>query len=211
MVSVVKPENLGLEFDVSGNIEPDKIRLKLGAGLTRLVDGTVIVTSNPAYDIIDLGSQFLLDPGERNGPGFLGIYDPTHTQDLGNTGATTVAWTMGGIYRPWDMRLWVVDIWYRINSVNAEAFGFFVGHSQKVENSTAAQPITMLLDEVDDNGGLGPRDPANNLPYHTGQLVINSGVIPAGQMVTWGVEAPTADPTNRYVQIFGGHLIFERI
>ena len=41
----VKPENLGAEFD-QGNIQADKIRLKLGDGLERLSDGSLVTVSN---------------------------------------------------------------------------------------------------------------------------------------------------------------------
>lgn len=215
MVSkVVKPENLAAEFDVSGAVESGKIRLKLGAGLQRLADGTVITTAATAtaYDVIDLGSQFLLDPSEINGVGVTGIHDPTHTQDLGNVGTTTVAWSFGGITRPWDLKLVEARIWYRINNTAAQAFGFFIGHAQKIENSTASLPFTYLLDEVGDNGGAGPRDPNNTRPYETGVISFaNPTVIPAGECVTWGVAAPTADVTNRYVQISTGYLLFERV
>jgi len=209
---VVKPENLGSEFDTSEAIEVGKIRLKLGAGLSRQADGTIVTTAAAPIekDIFHLGGQFLLDPNERNTFGILGVIDPTNTQDVGNSSATTIAYTAGGISYPWDTKLTRFRAWYRVNNVDSEAFGFFIAHTQKVENSTANQPFTALLDEVADNGGVGPREPTNTRMYLV-DIPLTGATIPAHETITFGVDSPTAIATNRYVQIADGYLLFERV
>ena len=46
--AVVIPDNLGDEFDL-GNIEPSKIRLKLGTGLSRDVSGVISAVGDLTY------------------------------------------------------------------------------------------------------------------------------------------------------------------
>ena len=58
---VVKPENLGAEFETTGAIETGKIRLKIGAGLNRLADGTVVATAaivkSPLYEYREIWAE----------------------------------------------------------------------------------------------------------------------------------------------------------
>lgn len=67
---VVKPENLGSEFDTSGTVEVDKIRLKLGDGLERLSDGSLVTVSSEATAAASAGStlglqqQLLAETGQ---------------------------------------------------------------------------------------------------------------------------------------------------
>ena len=164
-----------------------------------------------------LGGQYLLDPNEVNTIGIVGPYDQTNSQDVGDaTGANSVAdagfvYTVGGVEFPFAVKILDAKFNYRINNGAARAFGFLIGSCEFIEDSTARRPSVLHLDEVADNAGVGPRDPANTRPFTTGKLSINSAVIPEGDIITWGVSAPTADATNRYVQVSSGYLYLERI
>ena len=89
MADVVKPENLGTEFDL-GNIENSKIRLRLGAGLQRLANGDVVANlpDNPTE------GRYLLSV-DAAGVGSWAQENKRYAAQISNSGtpnANTVAW-----------------------------------------------------------------------------------------------------------------------
>lgn len=164
----------------------------------------------PVEVVWHLGGQFLLDPNEVNTIGVIGPYDDTNSQDVGDVGQAGFGWAAGGIVYPWDMRMTAARIDYRENNNDAQAFGFIIGHFENIPDSTARRDSTLILDEVGDNGGVGPRAHPNTAPQSTGVMTFDH-FIPAGEIITYGVAAPTAVTTNRYVQVSAGYLKFERM
>ena len=161
---------------------------------------------------VPLSGQWLLDPNEANGWGVVGPYDPTNTQELGNVGATSWSWVMGGFTWPFDVKLTRFKCFCRENNNAVQAWGWTIAYGQQVDNSTASIPITRLLDEVGDNGGAGPRDFGNTRPHLVDvSTFANGGLLPAGNTLTVAVESPTADGTNRYIQVSSGFLLFEKV
>lgn len=160
-----------------------------------------------------LGNRFLLDPDEINGLGLFGPYDNTNTQDFGNVGSTSFVRTAGGYEFPYDVKLKRFRMWHSNSNINAEAWGWVIAKVQKVDNSTAVLATTYILDEVADNGGVGPRDYNNTATFLTDIEIPDTpdAIIPAGTMITMGVASPTANPTNYYVNCHGGYFLFERL
>lgn len=163
--------------------------------------------------LFPLGGQWLLDPDEVNGWGILGPYDNSNTQDLGNV-AQQQNELAGGLVFPWDVRLLSFFAWYRIGNASALPWGWRVIHQQKFENSVD-QTNFVLLDEVVDNGGVGPRDEPTTRPHTTNIDFTEGGtvipdIIPVENTLNVSVVSPTAETTNRFVQIMSGYLLFER-
>lgn len=179
------------------------------AGGTITVDE--LLKSQPI--VIPLGGQFLLDPNEFNGWGNVGWTDNSNQQDLGNVGVDPNR-LAGGIVFPYDVNLTTFYAWHRNNNADALAWGWKIGFQEKnAGNNTVAW--TNLLTEVADNGGTGPRNYANNTNQLT-ELYTASGdmsgiTIPGNDVITLGVESPTAVAANRFVQIMGGYMTFERV
>lgn len=168
------------------------------------------------HEVFQVSGQWLMDPNEVNTWGLTGVYDPTNTQDVGNVGLTSVAWAHGGLMFPYDVRLVRFKAVHRINNVDSEAFGWVLLHAEHIEDSTAARVATYLLDEVGDNGGVGPRDYANTRPQIIDETASTTGplsdeVIPAGRTISLGIASPTAIATNRYVQVLSGFLEIARV
>lgn len=163
--------------------------------------------------LFPLGGQWLLDPNEVNGWGIIGPYDDTNTQDLGNVDQQQNEFS-GGLVFPWGVRLLTFFAWYRISSSAAFPWGWRIIHQEKFVNSID-QTNFVLLDEVAANGGVGPRDEPTSRPHTTdidftqGGLVVPE-IIPANNTVNLSVVSPTAEATNRFVQVMSGYFLFER-
>lgn len=168
--------------------------------------------SNDRYFPVNWGGQFLLDPNEINGWGVVGFVDDTNNQDLADADATTLTRISGGLRFPFDVRLLRFDVWHRNNSAEAEAWGWVIGKQMKVDASTT-QTSTIFLHEVNDNGGVGPRDYGDTINHHTDIDLSNNAdaVITAGEVIVVGVASPTAVAENRYVQVMTGLLELERL
>lgn len=164
---------------------------------------------NQTY-VLPLSGQFLLDPNEINGWGILGPHDNTNNQDLGNSTPqpANLAWTAGGYCFPFDVKLNRLFAWHRNNNNAAEAWGWVVAMQNKTPNATTVS-TAFVLDEVDANGGAGPRNYLNNRPQQTD--VALTGVLSAGAVLCLGVSAPTAQTTNRWVQVLSGYIEVERV
>ena len=181
--------------------------------LAVLVSSVATEPTTPPTFAQQLGNRFLLDPNEINAIGLLGPYDNTHSQDVGNVGVTSLARTAGGFEYPYDVKLKRFRMWHSNSNNAAEAWGWVIAKIEKVDDSTAALPATYILDEVGDNGGVGPRDYGVTRTFLTDIEIPDTpeAIIPAGTMITMGVAAPTANPTNYYVNCHGGYLLFERL
>lgn len=159
------------------------------------------------------GGQFLADPNEVNGWGSVGVIDDTNSQDLGNADATALAWTAGGLVYPYDVELLRFFTWHRDNNAALEPWGWVISRLTKTDGTTA-QTTDFIVHETQENGNVGPRDYPSTAPQKT---VIDLSTLPNrfitgdDQMVNIAVAAPTADPTNRYVQVMGGYILYRRI
>lgn len=157
--------------------------------------------------VYPLGGQYLLDPGEMNGWGVLGPGDDTNTQDLGNFDTNTPAHTAGGLVFPWDVRITRFFAWHRNSNNSAQAWGWVLFDQEKTAGANT-DPTTFIINEVVDNGNVGPRDYGNNINQQTDMSL--DYTLPAGHTLTLGVSSPTAVTTNYYVQIMSGYLLLER-
>lgn len=161
---------------------------------------------------IDFGGQFLLDPNELNGFGVLGPYDNTNTQDLGNVGASPTQ-LAGGWHRPFDFKVTRLSGWIReSNNDVVDPWGFRLFRQEKTEGSSV-RVNTDILAEVADNGGVGPRAYAGTQPFWIDIDLSNKpdNIVEVGEILGFGVEAPTAIGTNRYVQFMSGLIEYERV
>lgn len=194
MKSVVTPGNLGDEFVL--NSTTSKIHVALS-------------------EFFDLSGQWLADPDEMNGWGATGPFDPTNTQDLGNSNAVNLHYLTGGYSRPFEIELLRMYIWHRDNNTTVEPWGWYLSHGIKVENSTAVQVTEDVLHEVNDNGGVGPRDYPNTRGYLTDldltTIPSSKRTVPAYSVVNLSVSTPTAIATNRYVQVMTGWIEYKRV
>ena len=165
---------------------------------------------NSWFDLVKLGSRFLLDPNEFCGLGVDGIYDQTHTSDLCNVGDSPVR-TAGGITYPFDVQMKRMFAWHYNSAASAQAWGWRIFYQQKYENSTA-RDNTNILREVIGTGAtaVAPRDYQNNMEQLTDIDLSDTPIVPAGKMIGWGVEAPTAEGTNRYVYVQTGYFLIEK-
>ena len=159
--------------------------------------------------LFHLGGQLLLDPNEFNGWGVLGPFDNTNSQDLGNVGAG-VSRVAGGVVYPFDVRLTRFYAWHYNSNGSAQAWGWRIARQVKNAGSNTVSSLNML-NEVGDNGGVGPRDYGNNQNQLTDIASFTNDVVPAGETVVLGVEAPTAVTTNYYSRVLSGYLQFERV
>ena len=161
--------------------------------------------------VVHLGGQFLADPNEFNGWGVIGPFDDTNAQDLGNVGAA-VNRVAGGYVWPFDLRLKRFYAWHRDNNTQVEPWGWRLVRQAKTDNSNTVTNVDMLR-EVTGVGatGIGPRDYPNTNNQLTDVTTFADDVLPAGETLVLGIETPTADTTNRYVQVMSGFLAFERV
>lgn len=170
------------------------------------------LNNNKASGFFTLSGQWLLDPNEINGWGVTGPYDPTNSQDLGNVGAANLAWTAGGVMFPFDVNLLRFRCIHRNNNAENQAWGWVLAHIAKVVGGTNAGATSYILDEVADNGGVGPRDylaTSQQLTDIDLTALPNTASVPAGNLINVAVASPTAVATNRYVQVLGGYLSWE--
>lgn len=156
-----------------------------------------------------LGGEILLDPNEHCGWGPRGPFDDRQTQDLGNVGANLNR-NAGGLSFPFDVQLSRFRAWHRNSNADAQAWGWRIAVQQKTAASNAVTSSD-ILNQVSDNGGAGPNDYGNNQNQLTDVTFATPTTITAGDVLVLGVEAPTANTTNRYVQIQSGYLLLERV
>lgn len=175
--------------------------------------GKVSMPKNPGLDefIFPLGGGWLLDPNENVGWGIAGgPYDDVVTNDLGNVGAD-YARTAGGLVFPFDVELLGFGANYYVNNALAHAWGWRIGYIERTHNSNVVT-TTNLLQQVADNGGVGPNHPQSTIhQVDVLDFSSNGWIIPAGRTIILSIEAPTADATNRYVYILSGYLYFKRV
>lgn len=177
-------------------------------------DGTPIPVSAPDDIVVQVGGQFLLDPGEYNGWGPSGYIDDTNNFDLGNVGATNLRSLAGGIMFPFDVRIKRFMAVHYNSSFFAEGWGWCIFRQSKPENGSAnTLPTTFMLDEAFDRGTgqFNIRDYINTNEQKTDITNFVNDVIPAGEVITLCVGAPDAPLTNYYVRILAGIIEFDRI
>ena len=185
--------------------------MSLQARLTSLISAIGQRSKENREDIYPLGGQFLLDPNEFNGWGNNGPIDNSNTQDLGNVAVANPNRNAGGISFPWDVDLLGFFAWHRNSNGAAEAWGWRIGMQTKNAGSNTVSWVD-VISEVADNGGVGPRNYSNNQNQQTSidLSVLTNNVLTAGDVLVLGVEAPTANTTNYFVQIHSGYLHFRR-
>jgi len=155
--------------------------------------------------------QFLCDPNEYNGWGPIGFVDNTNSQDLGNVGAA-ISRVAGGFSFPFDVRLKRFEAWHQNNNNDLQAWGWRIASQSKNANSNTVTFNDLLRECVGDGAtAVAPRNYGNTTTQRTEIPFVNSDVIPAGDVVVLGVEAPTAVTTNRYVRVMSGFFEFERV
>ncbi|MCG7492479.1 hypothetical protein [Thalassobius sp. Cn5-15] len=172
----------------------------------------------------DFTGQYLLDPNEVNGVGVLGPNDQSQTADLGDVTALNnlaigagMTNSLGGWIFPFDVKLTGVDAIHDNSNGLAEAWGWMIWHTSFSFNSNNEAFQGFLLNEC--STGFGLRDYQNPSKQRTSVTTTTSDiggptladvVIPAGNMVTLGVGAPTAPSANYFVRVNAGNLRFER-
>lgn len=160
--------------------------------------------------LFELSGQFLLDPNEINGWGVLGPHDNTNSQDLGDVGAASLGRTSGGLMLPDPFRVLRIKSKIYVTNNNALPWGLVV-FQQSWTPASNAQVTTYILDEVADNGGVGPRDYGNtqNQEIDIDLSQLPNNVVQPDDTLTIGVASPTAVGTNYYVRFMAGYLEME--
>ena len=159
-----------------------------------------------------LGGSFLLDPNEISGWSHRGTVNDINTMKLGNSQATDLSRFAGGLMFPFDVRLKRFQCFHHNSNAAARAWGWVIAHQTKDATPAAGSnncSTTIILNEVTDNGGVGPRNYLNNVNQQT-DLSFDV-VIPAGDIIVLAVDAPTATTADHYVNILGGYFLFERV
>lgn len=160
--------------------------------------------------IFPLGGEFLLDPNEFNGWGNIGPYDNRNSQDLSNVGSATINRLAGGLSFPFDVQINRFFAWHHNNNADAEAWGWRITQQQKTDGNNVIT-TSDILNEVSDNGGTGPRNYSNNLTQQTDISFGTPITVPSGDVITLGVESPTAVGTNRFVRVMSGYFELRRV
>lgn len=156
--------------------------------------------------------QFLCDPNEINAWGVTGFVDTTNSQDVANSQATQRLWTAGGPKWPYPIQLLEFHAVFRENNAGVEAWGWALAKKPFLENSTAAAGAT-IINEVIDNGGVGPRDYGNTRP-HSDTLDLSQlpeSILLPNEMLNVGVDTPTAETNNRYIQTYSAYIRYHRV
>ncbi len=155
--------------------------------------------------------QFLLDPNEFNGWGALWQNDETVTTDLWNVWAA-VTWVSWGFSFPFDIQPKRLTARHRNNNAIIHAWGWRINGQIKTDNSSARTDIEILREVVWTGAtGIAPRDYGNTLMQRTDVDLSSSPIIPAWAVISIWMEAPTADWTNRYVQVPSGNFVYDRV
>lgn len=168
--------------------------------------------AGPTTIIAPVSGSFLIDPAEINGFGSRGWNDEAYTIDLGDTGATSLARIFGGYIFPFDVKLKRFYAYHRNNSALVEAWGWVVASQTKDATTTTSSngsTTYIHLHEVNDNGGVGPRNYGSTISNLTD--ISFDVTIPAFDTLGIAVDAPTAAAANYYVDIMSGFLELELI
>jgi len=161
-----------------------------------------------------LGGRFLLDPNEFCGWQADGVYDQTLTADLGNVGAA-IARVGGGLCFPVDVKITRMYLWHYQNNAAILPWGFRIARQLKTNNSNTVS-YNNIMRECTGVGAtaVGPREYGSTRNHLADIDFVAQGfdsTIPAGEVVVFGVEAPTAVTTNRYIMCMSGYLSFEEV
>ncbi len=158
-----------------------------------------------------LGSRYLLDPNEFNGWQADGIIDQTMTADLGNVGAN-VNRAAGGLCFPFDVRVKRLFAWHYNSNAAALAWGWRITSLTKTAGSNTVTHEDVLR-ECTGTGAtaIAPRNYLSTVMQNTDVDLSSSPVVPAGNVIGFGVEAPTAITTNYYVYCLAGYMHIERV
>lgn len=160
---------------------------------------------------LPFSGRFLADPNEINGWGIQGPSDDTNAQDLGDSNVTNLSRLAGGFMFPYDAELLSIRMWHRNNNAGVDPFGFVLTKQEKNNNSNTVVSDN-LIHEVNDNGGVGPRDYASTVTQFT-ELDLSglaNRFLPENDVINLAVSFPTADNTNRYVEVMSGILVYRR-
>ncbi len=167
-----------------------------------------------------VGGQYLLDPNEFNGPGVIGLIDQSHTQDLSNVGATAITRNAGGFVFPYDVKLLGFKADHKNNNAAAQAWGWRFGTQDKLAvddgnvNNTKIDEIIYRECVGVGATAIAPRDYGSNGSAETNidfeAVTGGEVIITADKVFNFGIEAPTADGTNRFVQVMAGYFFFQR-
>lgn len=176
---------------LAGLLGNDDWTLKVGSGFNTAIvadedTGEVSMPNTPKFNEFThaLGGAYLLDPGEINGWGARGPVDESLTTDLGNTQTTNWSRAAGGLMFPFDVRLKRFQCFHYNSNAAAEAWGWAIARQSKAATTTVGtnnRTTTVLLNEVVDNGGVGPRNYLNNVNQQT-DITLDE-VIPAGEII----------------------------
>ncbi len=198
--NVIIPADLGSEFVTEAG-DPNKYHLQLGPNLRRLPDGRLVGSI-----IEHFGSRYLFDPNEVNGWTNRGIADDSNNTRVKTlTGAAT--YESGGYMYPFDVRVEALRIDYLLSNNQDYPHGFFLQHQEKTDDSAAITNFE-ILDQVADNGGVGPYNPRNP-NVHKVNLdlsAVANNVVPAGNVITFGVACSGTRTQDAYLEVMSGHI-----
>ncbi len=189
---------------MSINAKTDALAGRVGTAIKSDRERLTALEAHP--ERVFFGGQFLLDPNEVCGWSVRGINDDSHTVDLGDVGSN-LSRLLGGIHFVQDMELHRFSAWHRNSNAGAQAWGWKLTAQEKVDGANT-RTNTNVLDEVADNGGAGPRNYGNTNTQRTDITLATPFLLPAGHVLGVAVAAPTAQTTNRYVQVMSGLMEF---
>ena len=158
---------------------------------------------------VPIGGQFLLDPNETNGWGYIGIVDDTVTFKMADATDTHWARTSGGIMFPIDVELVSFDAWHYNSSNSVQPWGWSLNKQTKTEGSAARSNVSILHELNDGNTrDYGDTNNRNTSIDFTGNP---EKLIPSGDVFGLGVSTLTTISTNYYVRVMAGMLVFKPV
>ena len=159
------------------------------------------------------GGQFLFDPDETNGWSQLGAIDNTNSARLANATSEVWSYLAGGPDYDYDVEILRLAVKGRENNAGILPWGWCLAHQKKNPGTNTVDSTNMVLHEVNENGGVGPRDyPTTFINEDVIELANRpNAIVPAGNNICLAVSSPTADPTNRYMQLASGRIVMRRL
>lgn len=161
-------------------------------------------------DTVPLTGEFLADPNEFTVWGERGPRLSRHNLDGGDVGTTSINNLAGGLIYSYPVIVEHVFGICRATSGNIGDIGFRMVHGQPNIQSTAARPVEDIFNEVAANGGTGPRV-FDNDQVQRFDIRPDRQIVPAFNVITFGIEMPTGANTNHYVQFMASSILIRRV
>lgn len=208
----------GLVDPVDGSVLVDSwtsVKLVKANGQWRVVDrdGSAAASGSGASSSTftqPLGSRYLLAANRFSGWAADGIIDQTMTVNLGSVGGT-IPRAAGGLTYPFDVQIKRLFAWHYNSNGAALPWGWRIARQVKNVNSYAVSHTDILRQCVGTGASaVAPNDYGNNRQQQTDIDLSGTDPVPSGEVIVFGVEAPTATGTYN-VLVMSGFIEMERV